>query len=152
MPGINKHHASTCGTRRGGRCDCTPGYQAWVWSPKDRKKLYRTLPSHAAARTWRAQATSEVKRGALRAASDTTLREAATAWLAGAREGTVRNRSGDRYKPSTLRGYDQALGLYVLRDLGAHRPSAHQSAHRSRTSSCGFLLPPAVTVLGAPSA
>jgi integrase len=121
MAGITKHHASTCGTRRGSRCDCTPGFQAWVWSPRDRKKLYRTLPSHAAARSWRAQASNEVKRGSLRAADDTTLREAAKAWLTGAREGTIRNRSGDRYKPSVLRGYEQSLRLYVLRDLGAHR-------------------------------
>jgi integrase len=60
-----------------------------------------------------------VQRGALRAAADVTLREAAKAWLASAREGAIRNRSGDAYKPSTLRSYDDALRLYVLRDLGA---------------------------------
>jgi integrase len=121
MAGITKHHGSACGTRRGVRCDCTLGFQAWVWSPRDGKKLYRTFPTHAAARSWRAQAANEVKRGSLRAASDTTLREAATAWLDGAREGAIRNRSGDAYKPSALRGYEQALRLHVLPELGAHR-------------------------------
>jgi integrase len=42
-------------------------------------------------------------------------------WLAGAREGTTRNRSGDAYKPSVLRGYEQSLRLHVLPDLGAHK-------------------------------
>jgi integrase len=31
----------------------------------------------------------------------------------------VLNRSGDRYKPSVVRGYEQALRTYVLPDLGA---------------------------------
>jgi integrase len=44
-------------------------------------------------------------------------------WLTGAREGTVRNRSGDRFKPSVLRGYEQGLRLHVLPDLGAQKLS-----------------------------
>lgn len=43
------------------------------------------------------------------------------AWLDGARAGTNLTRSGDRYKPSALRGYDQALKLRVLPALGAKR-------------------------------
>jgi integrase len=35
--------------------------------------------------------------------------------------GAIRNRSGDRYKPSALRGYEQSLRLQVLPDLGAHK-------------------------------
>lgn len=34
-------------------------------------------------------------------------------------DGSIRNRSGDRYKPSTLRGYEQALREYVLPEIGA---------------------------------
>jgi len=49
----------------------------------------------------------------------TTLREFAETWLAGAFDGSIRNRSGDRYKPSTLRGYEQALRAYVLPEIGA---------------------------------
>jgi len=50
-------------------------------------------------------------------------REAAEAWRAGAEQGTIRNRSGDRYKPSALRGYEQALRTRVLPDLGGARLS-----------------------------
>ena len=35
-----------------------------------------------------------------------------------AEDGRIRNRSGDRYKPSTLRGYEQALREYVYPTLG----------------------------------
>ena len=51
----------------------------------------------------------------------TTLREAAQAWLDGARDGTIRTRSGDRYKPAAVRTYEQALRLHVLDELGAKR-------------------------------
>ncbi len=50
----------------------------------------------------------------MRAPSTTTLREAADAWLAGARDGLIRTRSGDPYKPSVIRSYDQVLRLRVL--------------------------------------
>lgn len=48
-----------------------------------------------------------------------TVREASEEWLAGARAGTIRNRSGDVYKPSVLRGYEQALRIRILPDLGS---------------------------------
>lgn len=47
-------------------------------------------------------------------ARSATLAEAAATWLAGATAGSVRNRSGDVYKPSVVRGYEQALRLPEL--------------------------------------
>jgi len=35
----------------------------------------------------------------------------------------VRNRSGDRFKPSTLRGYEQALRLRIFPEIGPQRLS-----------------------------
>src|SRR5262245_60037867 len=40
-----------------------------------------------------------------------------------AREGSIRNRSGDRYKPSVLRSYEIALRLRLLPELGGRRVS-----------------------------
>jgi integrase len=51
------------------------------------------------------------------------VRESAEAWLEGARSGAILNRSGDRYKPSVIRGYEQALRLRVLPAIGAKRLS-----------------------------
>jgi len=48
----------------------------------------------------------------------TKLREIGDAWLSAALGGGI-NRSGDRYKPSTLRGYEQALREYIYPELGA---------------------------------
>jgi len=49
------------------------------------------------------------------------LAEAWEAWLAGARAGTILNRSRKPYKPSALRSYDQAMRLRVLPKLGHTR-------------------------------
>lgn len=59
----------------------------------------------------------------MRAPTATTLREVWEAWFAGAREGSVRNRSGDPYKPSALRGYEASMRLRVLPELGGARLS-----------------------------
>ena len=42
------------------------------------------------------------------------MHDAAEESLAAARVGSIVNRSGDRYKPSTLRGYEETLHLRVL--------------------------------------
>jgi integrase len=42
-------------------------------------------------------------------------------WLVALRSGQVCNRSGDPYKPSAIRGYEQTLRLRVLPHLGHHR-------------------------------
>jgi integrase len=55
------------------------------------------------------------------AESSVTLNQAADEWLEGARAGTIRNRSGRTFKPSTIRGYDRALRLRILPTLGAKR-------------------------------
>jgi hypothetical protein len=71
----------------------------------------------------------------MRAAPSTTVREAAAAWLAGARDGSIRNRSGDVYKPSAIRGYDAALKKRILPDLGG----AKLSSPTSRARTCRTL-------------
>jgi integrase len=48
----------------------------------------------------------------------TTIRQAWEEWLGGAEAGTVRNRSGDPFKPSALRAYRGAMRLRVLPELG----------------------------------
>jgi hypothetical protein len=33
--GIVKRHSRKCRSRDGGRCNCDPTYEAWVWSKRD---------------------------------------------------------------------------------------------------------------------
>lgn len=49
------------------------------------------------------------------------LREAWQAWIAGATVGTIRNRSGDPFKPAALRAYRSAMKNRVLPELGPAR-------------------------------
>ena len=62
-----------------------------------------------------------VRQGTMRPASPSTLKQAADAWLEGARKGLIRNRSGDVYKPSAIRSYEASLRLRVVPELGAVR-------------------------------
>jgi integrase len=113
----------SCGAQSGRRCSCRPTYQASVWSARDGRRIKKSFRTLAEAKAWRAEAQSEIRRGTLRAPSHVTLREVGEVWLAGAREGSIRNRSGDRYKPSVLRSYEASLRLRVLPALGGRKLS-----------------------------
>ena len=121
--GIDVRHTRACPAAREPdvRCRCSPSYQAHVWSSRERKRIRKTFPTLAEAKAWRAEALVALRRGVMRAPSATTLRQVWEAWLAGAREGAIRNRSGDPYKPSVLRGYETSMRLRVLPELGGAR-------------------------------
>lgn len=121
LAGIEVRHRTTCATRSGGTCNCKPGYQASVWSAAEGKRLRKTFPTLAAARNWRAEAQTAVRRGTLRAPVATTVREAGDALVDGMRSGRLRTRSGDRYKPSAIRSYEAALRDRILPELGGKR-------------------------------
>ena len=120
--GLRLRHSRSCKANAGGRCNCSPSVEAWAFDKRTGKKLRKTFTGAgaiAAAKGWRADATGAVRRGTLKPASSITLREAAEAWLEGARAGAIRNRSGDLYKPSVIYSYERALKLRVLDELGA---------------------------------
>lgn len=127
-PGIEIRHRRECAALEGRRCSCTPSYRAAVWSASEGRLIRKTLPTLAAARSWRAEATTAVRRGALRAVPQVTVRQAADALLDGMAEGTVRNRSGDVYKPSVVRGYRAHLRRHVLPALGGMKLDAVRRA------------------------
>ena len=99
IPGIEIRHEQGCPARVGKRCAARRPI-----APRRTARLSRggsTRPSATSARRRRGAQTA-VRHGALIAGAAPTLREAAAAWLAGARNGSVRNRSGDEYKPSVI--------------------------------------------------
>jgi integrase len=121
--GIEIRHSKTCPAREGANCRCKPTYQASVWSARDNRRIRRTFPTPSAAKTWRADAMTALHKGTMRAPSSATLRQVANAWLEGAKEGTIRTRSGDAYKPSAVGGYEAALNNRVLPELGGKKLS-----------------------------
>jgi hypothetical protein len=48
--GIVARHRSDCRARSGGPCSCRPGYQATVWSARDRKPVRKSFGSQREAR------------------------------------------------------------------------------------------------------
>jgi integrase len=122
--GIEPRHQSRCPAKAGKACSCTPTYQAQVWSPRDRKPIRKTFATIAEAKAWRQESQVALRKGTLRAPSPTTLNEAVEDWLAAAKTGVIRTRSGDPYKPSALRAYRQALNHRVLPTHGGKRLSA----------------------------
>jgi integrase len=117
-------HRRACASRAGAPCDCRPGYQAQVFSPRDHKTIRKTFQTLMEARAWRAEAKSALRLGTMRAPSRRRLSEAAEDWLLAAKAGIVRTRSGDTYKPSAIRAYEQVLRARVLPEVGQLRLSA----------------------------
>jgi integrase len=118
--GIRQRHGNRC-SRPASGCKCP--WQASVYSKRDGKKIRQAFPSKAAAVAWRNDASGQVLRKELRAPVPITLKQAGNAWLEGARAGVIRTRSGDPFKPGTLRAYEKALRLRVLPEIGHRRVS-----------------------------
>lgn len=130
--GISARHARGC-TAAGGRCNCEPTYQAQVYSPRERKRISKSFPRLDEAKAWRHDALVALRVGTLQPARRSlTLRQAADEWQLGAAAGVVRNRSGHPYKPSALRGYEQALRLRILPELGGAKLSEIRRADIQR--------------------
>lgn len=120
--GIRARHARSCAASKG-RCTCRPTWEAAVGSGIT-GKIRRTFKTEAEAKAWRAEAQVALDRGTLRPASALTVRQAGDALIEGMKDGTARTRSGHVYKPSVIRGYEQALRIYIHRDLGGAKLSA----------------------------
>jgi integrase len=118
--GITPRHARGC-RHRESRCTCAPTFQAQVWDARAGKRVTRTFSNVTAARRWRQDAAVALRAGTLSSDAGSTLADAAEEWLDAARAEIVRNRSGEPYKPSAIRGYEQNLRKRVLPALGHER-------------------------------
>src|SRR4051812_480037 len=99
-PGIEVRHGRSCATKDGEKCDCEPGYQACIFNRRDRRKIKKTFKSLAAAKIWQQDSKVAVRKGTMMTPTKLTVDQAAEAWVKGAKEGTIRSRSGDPFKPS----------------------------------------------------
>lgn len=117
--GVRRTHIKSCPARGGGRCKCNGGWEADVYDKSARRRIRKTFPTAAAARAWRTDVEHGIRRGTMRASEPTTVNEAADVLFPGMESGAVRTRSGDPYKPSTIRSYREAFELHACDDLGA---------------------------------
>ncbi len=119
--GIRKRHSKRCPAKSGGRCRCNAGWEASVYLAREGRKVRRTFPRKSEAKAWRTDAHAERSADDRREPSQLTLEQAAWLWLEAARNGSVRDRSGQTYKPGTLREYARVLELRVLPEFGGLR-------------------------------
>src|SRR5512132_3173965 len=116
--GIRERHARSGRSRTGGRCDCTPSFEAQLWNPTEGRRVRKTFRDHGEARAWVRDARVAVRRGRQLVRTVPELERAGEAWLEQARSGVVRARGGRRYKPATVRAYEAALRLRAYPSLG----------------------------------
>jgi|SRR5947209_6932059 len=121
--GIDVRHSRSCPRSRDKkrRCNCTPTYRARVWNDREGRREIRTFPTKAAAEGWVLDARQAVKAGSFTRPTSSTLRAAGDDLVAGMKTGSIRNRSGDPYKPSAVRSYERALRLRAYPTLGDRR-------------------------------
>lgn len=118
--GIEKRHARACRSRDGQRCNCEPTYRASVWDRWRSVRVRHTFPSEAAAKTWRHDAITALRSGALIVAPEARplLSDALDALIEGMEQGRLLDRSGKPYKPSTRRSYKIAADKYLKPRIG----------------------------------
>ena len=96
-------------------------YRAVVFDKTTGRKRSKTFSTITAAKQWRTDAAAALRAGTMRPDRGPTLSVAVDSWLEGLRAGHIRNRSGDPYKPSAIRGYEHTLRTRVLPVLGSYR-------------------------------
>ena len=117
--GIETRHSRSCRSSTGRRCDCEPTYRVRLWDGARKRRIVKRFSSIAEAQSWRKDARVALRRGrSIESGQAPDLKTAVAAWLAGAQQGVVRARSGERYKPSAIRSYERSLRLRVLPTLG----------------------------------
>src|SRR5579859_905668 len=118
--GIRARHSRRCLAPIGSECSCPDGptWEAWVFDRRSGRKIRKAFPTQAAAKAWRADAVGAVRRGTIKAAPTVTVRQSAEAMLLGMRDGSIRTRSGDAYKPSVIRSYESALSTRLVPEFG----------------------------------
>lgn len=133
--GIEARHARACASRTangGRRCNCDPRYQAQVYDRRAKKVVKRTFATRTEAKRWRSDAQAALRRGELSADRGPLLKDALAEWIASLEAGHERNRSGDPYKPSAVRGYRHTLERRVIPVLGDRRVREIKPEHVQR--------------------
>jgi integrase len=116
---IDLVHQRSCPAKPKGStasCKCSPSYRVQLWDPRRREPIRKTFRVKAEAVTWRDDMKIAVRHGKVRPHTRTTVSQAADALVAGMADGTILDRKGKPYKPSTRRSYQQAINGYLKGD------------------------------------
>jgi integrase len=122
--GIRVRHQRACRSRGGGRCNCAPAYEARAWSQAAQREVSRSFPSRAEAKAWRARAMSGHVDRMAGATTAPVLDALAERVLDAMADGTLRNRSGEPFKPSVARSYRSSYDAHIRPMIGGRRVTA----------------------------
>lgn len=111
--------------------DGSRSYRAWVYDRREKRKVRKTFPTHAAAKAWRADALAEVKAGRMRAAQKPRFEElfgrvvdgrwVDGIWIERAYAGVSRTRGRRPFKELTVRSVRQHYQRRLERPFGRKR-------------------------------
>lgn len=97
-----------------------PSYRGTAYDRRAQKQLRGPWTyNKAEAKSWRVDALARLQAGTLSAAAGPTVAEAAKQFVAGIKAGTVPQRGGYPYKPSTIRGYERHLNDHAVAEFGS---------------------------------
>lgn len=122
--GIAVRHEKGCRTYEGGRCNCSPSYQARAWSNAAGREVRKSFKSKSEAKAWRARAMSGHADKLAGATTSPVLNVLAEHVFDEAEAGRLRNRSGREYKPSVVRSYRSAYNVHMADAIGPRRIGA----------------------------
>jgi integrase len=97
-------------------CKCSPSYRVQLRDPRRRVPIRKTFRVKSEAVGWRDDMRIALRNGTVRPPTRTTVAQAADALVAGMADGTILDRKGRPYKPSTRRSYEQAITGYLKVD------------------------------------
>jgi integrase len=126
--GIEERHTAACASREGKRCNCAVRYRGRKKDSAGRMVRSAWTLNRAEAIAWRQEAVVAIRHGRLRASTATTVRHAGEQLIEGMRRGAILDRSGNVYKPVTIREYERILEQFGYPLLGSRKVSALRRA------------------------
>jgi integrase len=126
LHGLEIRHEQSCRKKKdeSAGCNCRPSYRGRVRNGRTKMLRGPWTRNLSQARSWRVQTQAKLDAGETPERAKRTVADAAEAWLEGAKAGTIRNRKGKVYKPSTLRGIERLLEARVVPTFGRDKMSA----------------------------
>ena len=104
-------------------------YLAGLRLQPERPAAAKAFKTKAAAKTWKHDTEEAIRRGARPSDYVPTFAEAADELIAGMHDGSIRNRSGDAYKPAVCHLYERALEADLLPALGGYHLNEIEPNH-----------------------
>lgn len=118
-PKRNRHSPATQGIQTRTDSKGRTRHRGTAWDRRARRNVFGPwTPNLAEARHWRVDALARLQAGTMSADIGPTVRDAVERFLDGIESGALRDRSGNRYKPSTIRSYASPFAATSSRRSG----------------------------------